>query len=480
MATATPPDPSLQFDGTLPASPTNIDWNTPLCFAHSITNGRVTTYDHLVPLDLALTTAAHVPNSRVIVELPPRHGKSTLTSIYYPTWYRCRWPRRNIALWSATARLAQRFSSHTRKTTAGVIGPLGWQLDESTKAWENWKIAGSAPAEGEFYAGSVGSGSTMGTGVHLAIIDDYHRNVQDALSQTIRENQHDWYLACVKTRLEPGASVVIVATRWHRDDLIGFVHQEALLTGNKWDVIRLPAISDEGKALWPERYPIQDLREIQRGFEVQGRPWMWQALYQQEPPEVLDSEWDPFYFHDGIYFDEWPEHPALRIVVLDPSVGQSDKADYSAICVGYLYPNGHIYVEADLDIRDVVRQASAVCDHIIAHNASMFACEANGFQGVLRIPYEQECHRRRVIVPFQPVFSHKEKRGRIRSWISPHLAAGRLHFKRNNPGTNLLLEQLRGFPSHLFDDGPDALAMLIEVLSGLAYGQAPQEEYATT
>ena len=109
-----------------------VDWHTPGLWAQSITHGRWTAYDHLIPLDLALCSAAHNPNSRVIVEMPPRHGKSTLSSIYFPAWYRLRWPDRNIALWSATGRLAQRFSKHTRDISTEMARSFGWKLDETT------------------------------------------------------------------------------------------------------------------------------------------------------------------------------------------------------------------------------------------------------------------------------------------------------------------------------------------------------------
>jgi len=376
-------------------------------------------------------------------------------------------------VWSATARLAQRASTHIRQM-------CGLPLDETTYSWEHWKVMGSAPNEGELYAGGVGAGTTMGSGFNIAVIDDYHRNVEDALSETIRKKQHEWFLTSCVTRMEPGASLLVTATRWHKDDLIGFILANAEQTGERWEVISMPAIGDQGSALWPERWPIETLEAKRRQYNLSGYPWMWEALYQQRPPEVLDSEWDSNYFTHAIWFDDWPADVRFRLVVLDPSVGHNEKADYSAIVVLAPSQNGHIYVDADIRRRDGYRQVLDVLAMSLEHHAITIGVEINGFQGVLRPMFEDKCRQAGYFPFIHGISSQQDKRMKIRAAITPFLSRGLLHFRRHSPGTALLMEQLRGFPSHRYDDGPDALAMALQLAHHIAsYGvEEPREDWS--
>src|SRR3990172_457899 len=347
---------------------------SPGAWAQSISGGKWKMSAHLLQLDRALVRASYQPNQRITVEMPPRHGKSTLASVYFPAWYRMKFPKRNLMLWSATGRLAQRFSTHAREL-------CGLPLDDRTHSWEHWKIDGTGPNEGEFYSAGVGGGSTMGAGFHLGVIDDYFKDVEDALSEVQRTKLIEWYLTSCLTRAEPTASLVVVATRWHRDDLIGFIRANADELGEQWDHIRLPAINDNGAALWPEQWPIQALERKRKQYVLSGRHWMWDALYQQEPPEILDSEWDPHYFGKHIMFDAWPpmEETRFRIMTLDPSVGHNNKTDYSAITLASVTTSGHVYIEADIQRRDAERKVNEVLALAHGFGAQTIGIEYTGF-----------------------------------------------------------------------------------------------------
>lgn len=435
-----------------------IDDSSPGIWATQKSEGRWKMAKHLSVLDQCLVRATYEPGYRFVVQMPPRHGKSTLSSMYFPAWYRRKFPRRNIILWSATARLAQRFSTHAREL-------CGLPLDEKTHSWENWKVYNTPPNEGEYYAAGIGGGGTMGAGAHLALIDDYHRSVEDALSETIRQKQQEWFLAGCVTRLEPGASLGIIATRWHRDDLIGFALRMAEDMGEKWDVIKMKAIQDDGTALWPERWPIELLEQERRRKTLTGYPWMWDALYQQEPPDVLDSEWDPLYFRRQIMFEDWPTPNRTRfeLLMLDPSVGKNERADYSAIVKMAVTMDDQIWIDADIKRRDGERQVDDLLAWSIRDRISLIGIEFNGFQGVLQAPFERRCKELQHYPLLHGINSKQDKVMRIREAITPFLSRGMLRFRINSPGVALLLEQLRGFPSHRFFDGPDALAMGIQM-----------------
>lgn len=437
---------------------------SPALYAVRVSKGKWKMARHLMRLDEALVRASYEPDQRVIVQMPPRHGKSSLGSIYFPSWYRRKFLDRNIMMWSATSALASKFSNNVRATCR-------LPLDDRIHAWERWKVEGTPPDEAEFYAAGIGSGATMGSGFHLGIIDDYHRHLDDALSETIRRKQQQWYLtAGPNTRAEPGASIIVIATRWHRHDLIGFILEQAKQTGEKWQVISMPAIGTDGAALWPERWPKEELLKRKRSFEKSGYPWMWEALYQQKPPETIDTIWDPAYFGDHVMFDhDVPKDQILmKMLVLDPSVGHHKKTDYSAIVHLTVTKNGHLWVEADLDRRDVSKQIDALLQWSREKDTPLIGVEYQGFAAVLKELFFKRCQELNYLPLIKGIATQQDKRLRINALITPYLSRGYIHFRDNSPSISLLLEQLRGFPSHQYDDGPDALAMSIQLAQHVA------------
>lgn len=315
----------------------------------------------------------------------------------------------------------------------------------------------------------------MGRGCHVLLIDDFFRNVEEALSPTTRESVEKWYASTSETRLEPDGAVVIVCTRWHTDDLLGRRLKEMNDGGEKWELIRLPALAEEfdplgrkpGEALWPARYSRQQLEEKRKSYVLRGYEWMWESLYQQNPPSVLDSEFDASYFGDWMWFDKWPDNPIWKVMALDPSVGRTDKSDYSAYVKVALTPDMTMYVDADLQRRDpskIVRDGILLGKEFSPH---VFGVEANGFQTVLQNTFWEEAKRQQVMLNVQGITNTENKLQRIRATLTEYLHQRRFRFKRNSPGASLLVEQLKGFPSCKHDDGPDALEMAVRFMTKL-------------
>ena len=133
------------------------------------------------------------------------------------------------------------------------------------------------------YATGIG-GAITGRGADLLLVDDYLKNAKDASSETIRDDIYHWFVSTAMSRLEPGGTVIILATRWHQDDLIGRLLEQA---PDVWEYIRIPAIAEEndplkrapGEALWPERYNVEWLESQKALFG----PYFWAALYRQDP-----------------------------------------------------------------------------------------------------------------------------------------------------------------------------------------------------
>jgi len=216
---------------------------------------------------------------RLVITMPPRHGKSELASIRFPAWYLGRNPDKRIILASYADSLALTFGRQIRNLVRGeefrAVFPDVALARDSTSA-DHWNIAGR---RGGLIAAGVGSGIT-GHGADLLIIDDPVKDASEADSPTVRENKWEWYTRTAYTRLQPGGSAVLIGTRWHVDDLIGRVLAQDT---ENWQVLHLPAIDAEGRALWPERYPIEELRKIKDTIGLRA----WESLYQGRP--VLES-----------------------------------------------------------------------------------------------------------------------------------------------------------------------------------------------
>lgn len=229
---------------------------------------------------------------RLIITMPPRHGKSELASVRFPAWYLGRNPDKRIIATSYGAGLAYRMSRQARN----IVGGLGWpfpavRLADDLAQVQQWDIAGH---RGGYIAAGAG-GPITGSGAHLLLIDDPLRNQQDADSATYRDNLWEWYTSTAYTRLEEGGAVVLIMTRWHADDLAGRLLAAQAAGGDRWTLLHLPALADDGAALWPAKYDAAALDRIRAA--VGSR--VWAALYQGQPSNdetaLLRREWWRFY-----------------------------------------------------------------------------------------------------------------------------------------------------------------------------------------
>lgn len=228
---------------------------------------------------------------RLIVTMPPRHTKSTIVSQRLPVWHMGRHPAHDVVCASYAQTLANKHSRAARGLAedARLLWPhVG--LDGERKAVEEWQILGG----GSYRAVGVGGGLT-GMGAHMAIIDDPIKDWAEAQSALVRQGVKDWYDSVLQTRLAPGAGVLVTQTRWHSDDLAGWLIAES---GEDWEVFNLPAIAEQdepphrmaGQPLHPDRYPLSRLEQLR-----DGNPMMFAALYQQRPTPaeggVIRADW---------------------------------------------------------------------------------------------------------------------------------------------------------------------------------------------
>ena len=234
---------------------------------------------------------------RLIVCCPPRLGKSLLVSKLFPAYWVSRYPHRFCAIASYSAELAYAHSREARH----FYRSCGHPLSKDSTAVGNWLT----PQRGGCIAAGV-RGPFTGKGYALGVIDDPYKGPEDAGSAAQRQKLIEWFQSVWLTRAEPGvsgtagAAQVVVLTRWHQDDLIGWLlKQEAGEAPQHWHVLNLPALAEPretrlsfpptcsvepewreaGVPLCPERFPLAELEQIRIRA---GRYW-WEALYQQRP-----------------------------------------------------------------------------------------------------------------------------------------------------------------------------------------------------
>lgn len=243
-------------------------------------------------LDRFLQDVADKKSPRLIITMPPRSGKSELVSRRFPAFALGRNPELQIIATSYSSDLSQRFNRdvqrviddekyfdlfpNTRLSNSRVRTDSRGSYIRTSDLFE---IVGHA---GAYRSCGVGGGIT-GQGADILIIDDPIKDRAQAGSKTIRDSIWDWYTSTAYTRLSPGGGVIVMATRWHTDDLIGRLIQR-MGEGDTFRIVNYPAIAEHdelhrkaGEALHPERYPLSTLLQIQKTIGSRD----WEALYQQ-------------------------------------------------------------------------------------------------------------------------------------------------------------------------------------------------------
>jgi predicted phage terminase large subunit-like protein len=253
--------------------------------------------EHLLILSQKLVDVAAGRIPRLIVTMPPRHGKSELISKYTPAWFLGTFPDKKVMLTSYADTFAAQWGRRARDILK-EFGPELWgvSVDPETSGGQLWEVDGH---DGIMVTAGL-SGGLTGKGGHLLIIDDPVKNSQEAQSEVTRDAHHDWWKSTARTRLQKGAGVVLVMTRWHEDDLAGRLLQDAENDeGDQWEILNLPGLAEApddiapdelaswrdplgrkvGDPLWPQMFDREALLQTKKAM---GTYWF-TAMYQQRP-----------------------------------------------------------------------------------------------------------------------------------------------------------------------------------------------------
>jgi hypothetical protein len=312
---------------------TGVLWKaTPASLAVTLSGGRYKAWPYIQLLSRKLVDVAVGRTKRLIVTMPPRHGKSEMISHYFPVWLTENFKKR-IILCSYEAGFAADWGGKVRDT---IINNSD-KFNQKQPAMHAWRAA----TGGEMTTAGVG-GPITGKGADVLIVDDYCKNSEEAESLTIRDKTWNWWTSTARTRLEPGGSIVILATRWHSDDLIGRLVDDSFCSEKgmreKWEVFVFPALAEfesekyyekfgvvvnnlshgsltptkkeeksiaqlisesrdiesvwvdalgrkKGQALCPDRFDERDLAMLRGSVSEK----VWHSLYQQRPGDEVDD-----------------------------------------------------------------------------------------------------------------------------------------------------------------------------------------------
>ncbi|HYH63354.1 MAG TPA: phage terminase large subunit [Urbifossiella sp.] len=399
--------------------------------------------------------------ARLMIFMPPRAGKSMLVSEFFPAWYLGRNPSHYLIAATYAQELADDFGRKVRNQIADpsfqTVFP-GCTLKGDSQSAKRFHItqkseAVSTALDGAYFATGVG-GPMSGRGSHLLLIDDAVKNREEAESQTIRQRNKDWYTSTAYTRLMPGGKIVVVMTRWHADDLAGWLLAEH--PHENWTVLCLPAIAEvedeigrnPGDPLWPESFPLATLEKIRSSIGSRD----WSALYQQRPAPA----------EGGIFKAAWFKRYAAPQDKYDQVVQSWDTAVKAAqlndpsVCTTWgVRPDGYDLLQVfvrrleypDLK-RTVVSQAEA-----FGADAVLIEDKASGQQLLQDL-------KRSTALPLIGILPVQDKITRA-SGVSAVVEAGKVSLPTHAPWLTDYETEMLTFPNAPHDDQVDSTTQFL-------------------
>jgi len=430
-----------------------------LSFCDYVYDGYLTP-DHIVTIADKLEAVERGEITRLIITVPPRHGKSQLSSILFPCWFLGRHPTEYIVQSGYAESIALTHSRKARdifvKREMGNVFPEVRYRPEreaqrviipERQAAHEW----GTTTGGSYYAVGIGGGLT-GRGFDLGIIDDPVKDAEEAESEVYRERVWDWYTMVFRTRLAPGARIIVIMTRWHQDDLVGrlLAQQKDDPTADQWDVVHMKAINEDGEALWPDRYPVDNLLKTRASMGTKA----FISLFQGDPTiaegEIIKREW-------WQYYEEPPEF-SYKIQSWDTAFKDKQQNDYS-VCTTWGIVRNAIYLiglwRAKVEFPELKQGAEAL---YLKHKPRRVLVEdkASGQSLIQEL-------RRHTRIPLLAIKVDQNKVARANA-ATPLIEAGKVYLPKNATWLHDFIEECSAFPNAAHDDMVDSLTQTINYL----------------
>ncbi len=419
-----------------------------------------------------LNKLPHQKNQRIMVMMPPRHGKSELVSRRFPAFLLGLKPDHEIIACSYSASLAATFNKDVQRIMESekyhtifpdtLIPGTEWSKEHPDankykKTSTHFEVIGD---KGQLLSAGVG-GSITGEGADTLIVDDPIKNEEEAMSETTRESVWSWWNSTAYSRMEGGANAVVCQTRWHLADLSGKLLTEMEFGGETWEIINLPALCPEsgakdprdpregGEALWPAKYDSDRMRIIQR--QVGAR--VWSALYQQSP--VIEGgnivKTEDFQYYTSLPFDITRWREAYLITSWDLSFKETGKSYVVGVVLAKHGPDYYL-----VDIYRKKASFSETKNAILRFAEKYIQCrtiliedKANGPAVISEL---------KKVIPFiVPVTPAGSKDERLHS-IAPIIESGNFLLPANHPMTKPVVDEMTSFPNAENDDITDAIS----------------------
>lgn len=396
---------------------------------------------------------------RLAIALPPGHAKSTVGSKSFPAFYLGRHPSRSVISVSHTAELSTDFGR-------AVLALVGSELHRAV--FPECRLSQDSAAStrfsttrgGAYFAVGLG-GAITGRRAHLIVIDDPFKDRADALSPANRKAVREAYSSVIYPRLMPGGAIVLIQTRWHEADLLGWLLSEHLADG--WRLISMPAIAEmdegwrkTGEALWPEAFPVETLERTRKAIgEV-----AWVSLYQQRPASaegaVFRRDWWRF-------FNDTPASLDRIIMSADTAFKAGTESDYSVVTVWAEAKSGYFLLHVlrqRLEFPELKRALVALAGEWHP-NAILIEDRASG-QSLI-----QELQRETSLAVL-PISVDRDKVTRAQA-VTPMVEAGKVFLPASASWLPEYLDELSSFPMAKHDDLVDSTTM------ALNWMRAPRE-----
>lgn len=428
---------------------------------------------------------------RLLLMMPPRSGKSEISSRHTPAWILGQHPDWEIIAGSHTSSLSLSFSRYLRDVMRDPAYTAVFPdavLDPSSQSVENWNLTKG----GGYLAAGVGTGIT-GRGAHVLLLDDLVKDIEAADSLTIRDNTWEWYLSTAYTRLAPGGGVLGLMTWWHDDDWAGRI-QQAMLSGDgdQFEIIKYPAVNDYGDeyilpddsiaqfpptsppppgsrltrqhntAIHPARYTTEMMLKIKRNLVAGGQKRVWDALYQQNP---VPDEGNYFSKEMFQYYGTRPDRRDLYVYqAWDFAISEGKDSDYTVgTCIGVDHRDNVYYLgQRRFRIQDGGFIIDQILDFAKEYDADCLGFEDGQIWKAIEFQFQKRCEERKQYPSHELLKPLTDKMARANP-LRGRMQLGKVFFDKNAPYFTELLKEMLHFPAGKHDDQIDSLAWAIRL-----------------